>query len=65
MTKIPDLDPEYKKATERLNYFFSEKVEDIREVSREHLLWYLASVLLWKELDGGIINEMKEKCGAG
>lgn len=56
MNKIPNLDPEYKEATKRLNRFFSEKVKDIREVSIKHLLWYLCTTLLWKEHDVELIN---------
>lgn len=61
MTKLPDLDPEYKKATQRLNRFFSEELKDTRQVSVEHLLWYLSTTLLWKELDNGIIQELKDR----
>lgn len=60
MTKLPNLDPEYEKATERLNRFFSEEFEDIRELSVEDLLWYLGTTLLWKELDNELIANLQE-----
>ena len=54
--KTQNLDPEYAKATERLNRFFSEEVDDIRELSVGELLWYLSTVLLWKASDSGFIK---------
>ena len=48
---IKNLDPKYEKATERLNRFFREEHEDIREFTKDEMLYYLSTVLLWYELE--------------
>ena len=49
--EIEDLDPGSKKATERLNRLFCEENESIEDLSKEQLLWYLRTVLLWYDLE--------------
>lgn len=60
MKTIPSLDPEYKKATQRLNRYFAESIFDIRLLPHEDLLWYLSTVLLWKESDNEDIARLKD-----
>ena len=51
MPEIENLDPGYKKATERLNQYFSEEHDTIENLSKEQLLWYLSTILLWYDLE--------------
>lgn len=37
--------------TERINRYFLEDIEDIEDVPKKDLLWYLSTVLLWYDLE--------------
>ena len=50
-SKIENLDPEHRKATERLNRLFVEEHDNIESFTKEELLYHLSTVLLWYDLE--------------